>query len=337
MLTTRTLGSQGLTVSALGLGLMGMSQAYGTAEERDERESIATIHRAIELGVHVLRHGRGVRAVTRTRSCWLARSRSSAGRSASASSSRPSSASRSRTATSREWTAGPSTSARPSRARSAGSTPTTSTCSTSIASIPRCRSRTSSARWPSSCARGRCASSVSPRRASRRFAARTPCIRSRRCRASTRCGSATSSPRSSRCCASCGIGLVPFAPLGRGFLTGDVKRAEEYPEDDFRRGDPRYQGENFDANMQAASAVRELAAQKGRDGGADRARVAAAQGRRHRADPGHQAAEVSRGERRGGRHPAHAATEMATLDAALAPEKVAGPRYNESRMSTVDR
>ena len=50
MLPTRTLGSQGLTASAIGLGLMGMSQAYGTAEERDERESIATIHRAIELG-----------------------------------------------------------------------------------------------------------------------------------------------------------------------------------------------------------------------------------------------------------------------------------------------
>src|SRR6478672_11066698 len=50
MLPTRTLGSQGLTVSAIGLGLMGMSQAYGTPDERDERESIATIHRAIELG-----------------------------------------------------------------------------------------------------------------------------------------------------------------------------------------------------------------------------------------------------------------------------------------------
>src|SRR5205809_4892811 len=50
MLPTRTLGTQGLTVSVLGLGLMGMSHAYGTAEERDERESIATIHRAIELG-----------------------------------------------------------------------------------------------------------------------------------------------------------------------------------------------------------------------------------------------------------------------------------------------
>ena len=50
-LATRSLGTQGLTVSALGLGCMGMSQSYGTAEERDERESIATIHRALELGV----------------------------------------------------------------------------------------------------------------------------------------------------------------------------------------------------------------------------------------------------------------------------------------------
>src|SRR5262249_1837630 len=54
MLTTRTLGNQGLTVSALGLGCMGMSQSYGRAEERDERESIATLHRAIELGVTFL-------------------------------------------------------------------------------------------------------------------------------------------------------------------------------------------------------------------------------------------------------------------------------------------
>src|SRR5437868_989471 len=46
---TGKLAKQGLDVSALGLDLMAMSQSYGTAEERDERESIATIHRAIEL------------------------------------------------------------------------------------------------------------------------------------------------------------------------------------------------------------------------------------------------------------------------------------------------
>src|SRR6476659_1841147 len=51
VLRRRTLGKQGLSVSEIGLGLMGMSQSYGTAEERDERESIATIHRALELGL----------------------------------------------------------------------------------------------------------------------------------------------------------------------------------------------------------------------------------------------------------------------------------------------
>src|SRR3954465_12974619 len=54
MLPPRTLGTQGLTVSASPIGLTGPRQAYGSAEERDERESIATIHRAIELGVTFL-------------------------------------------------------------------------------------------------------------------------------------------------------------------------------------------------------------------------------------------------------------------------------------------
>lgn len=57
-----------------------------------------------------------------------------------------------------------------------------------------------------------------------------------------------------------GIGLVPFAPLGRGFLAGDVKRAEEYPDTDFRHNDPRYMGANFDANLAAARKVQEVAA-----------------------------------------------------------------------------
>jgi aryl-alcohol dehydrogenase-like predicted oxidoreductase len=57
-----------------------------------------------------------------------------------------------------------------------------------------------------------------------------------------------------------GIGLVPFSPLGRGFLTGKAKRAEDYPEDDYRsRNDPRIQGKNFDANMKIGEIAREIA------------------------------------------------------------------------------
>jgi aryl-alcohol dehydrogenase-like predicted oxidoreductase len=60
-----------------------------------------------------------------------------------------------------------------------------------------------------------------------------------------------------------GIGLVPYSPLGRGFLTGDVRRAEEYPAGDYRRNDPRFQGANFDANVKAAETVHAMAERKG--------------------------------------------------------------------------
>ena len=65
-----------------------------------------------------------------------------------------------------------------------------------------------------------------------------------------------------------GIGLVPFSPLGRGFLTGRAKRAEDYPKSDFRSsGDPRFQGANFDANMAVADTVRALADARGATAG----------------------------------------------------------------------
>jgi aryl-alcohol dehydrogenase-like predicted oxidoreductase len=133
-----------------------------------------------------------------------------------------------------------------------------------------------------------------------------------------------------------GIGLVPFSPLGRGFLTGEVKRAEEYPEGDFRRSDPRYQGENFDANMRAAEAVREVA----RSLGAKPGQVAIAWLLHKGPDivpiPGTKrvkyleenvaAASVSLSQE-----------QMHALDEALAPERVSGPRYNPVVMSMIDR
>jgi aryl-alcohol dehydrogenase-like predicted oxidoreductase len=59
-----------------------------------------------------------------------------------------------------------------------------------------------------------------------------------------------------------GIGLVPFSPLGRGFLTGAITSPEDFGDDDFRKDHPRFQGEAFAANLRLVDAVRELAAEK---------------------------------------------------------------------------
>lgn len=60
-----------------------------------------------------------------------------------------------------------------------------------------------------------------------------------------------------------GIGFVAYSPLGRGFLSGRIRSIEDLAEDDWRRGTPRFQGENFDRNLQVVDKVRELAASKG--------------------------------------------------------------------------
>jgi aryl-alcohol dehydrogenase-like predicted oxidoreductase len=133
-----------------------------------------------------------------------------------------------------------------------------------------------------------------------------------------------------------GIGLVPFSPLGRGFLSGTARRAEEYPEGDFRRGDPRFQGENFDANMRAASVVKEVAQSKA----ATPSQIALAW-LLHKGDdvvpiPGTKRPQYLE-ENVGAAAVSLSADDMTKLDAALSPEKIAGPRYNERNMQYVDR
>jgi aryl-alcohol dehydrogenase-like predicted oxidoreductase len=133
-----------------------------------------------------------------------------------------------------------------------------------------------------------------------------------------------------------GIGLVPFSPLGRGFLTGEVKRAEDYPEGDFRRNDPRYQGENFDTNVRAAQIVRDIAAaQHARPGqialawllhkGDDIVPIPGTKRRKYLEE--NVAAAAIRLD------PA----QMKALDEALAPGKISGKRYTDKLMSTIDR
>jgi aryl-alcohol dehydrogenase-like predicted oxidoreductase len=63
-------------------------------------------------------------------------------------------------------------------------------------------------------------------------------------------------------CRELGIGLVPYSPLGRGFLTGKIKRFEDLPEHDYRRTSPRFQGENFQRNLDLVKQVEEMAREK---------------------------------------------------------------------------
>jgi aryl-alcohol dehydrogenase-like predicted oxidoreductase len=63
-------------------------------------------------------------------------------------------------------------------------------------------------------------------------------------------------------CRELGIGFVPYSPLGRGFLTGKIQKPEDLPEDDYRRSTPRFQGENFQRNLDIVQRVEEIAREK---------------------------------------------------------------------------
>lgn len=131
-----------------------------------------------------------------------------------------------------------------------------------------------------------------------------------------------------------GIGLVPFSPLGRGFLTGTAKRAEEYAEGDYRRGDPRMQGANFDANMQVVSVIRAMAEKKK----VTPAQLALAwllnKGKDIVPIPGTKKVRYLE-ENVGAANIILSAEDMKTLDESL--PKVKGPRYGQQHMSFIDR
>ena len=63
-------------------------------------------------------------------------------------------------------------------------------------------------------------------------------------------------------CRELGIGFVAYSPLGRGFLTGQIRRFEDFAADDYRRNSPRFQGENFQKNLELVEKIEEIAAAK---------------------------------------------------------------------------
>ena len=335
MLTTRTLGTQGLTVSELGLGLMGMSQSYGTPEERDERESIATIHRAIELGVTFFDTAEAYGPYRNEELLARALAQLAGARD------------RVIVATKFGFTfdatgAIAGVDSRPEHIREAveGSLRRLQTGHIDLLYQHRVDRAV-----PIEDVVGTMSDLV--REGKVRFLGLSEAGEQtiRRAHAVHPISALQSEyslwernlePRIIPLLRELGIGLVPFAPLGRGFLTGAVKRAEEYPEGDFRRGDPRYQGENFDANMRAASAVRDLAARKGVTPGQIALAWLLHKGNDIVPIPGTKHVKYLE-ENVAAADVRLTRDDVAQLDAALRPEKVSGPRYNERQMAQVDR
>jgi len=327
-LTTRKLGQQGLVVSGLGLGCMGMSQSYGTP---DDAESLATIHRALELGVTLFDtaeaygphtneellgralRGRRNQAVIATKFGFRFDGRDYTGLD-------------SRPAHIREAVEGSLRRLGTDRIdllyqhRVDPQVPIEDVVGTMADLVREGKARYLglSEAGVDTIRRAHAVHPISALQSEYSLWERNledeiiPLLRE------------------------LGIGLVPFSPLGRGFLTGTARRAEEYPEGDYRRGDPRFQGANFDANVRAAAVVSEVAAGLGATAGQVALAWVLHKGedfvpipgtkRRRYLEENVDAARVRLGD-----------AEMARLDAALPPSAVAGPRYNERMMALIDR
>ena len=137
-------------------------------------------------------------------------------------------------------------------------------------------------------------------------------------------------------CRRLGVGFVAYSPLGRGFLTGAIQRPEDFAEDDYRRTSPRFQGENFARNLALVDQVRMLAQRKGCRASQLALAWVLAQGedvvpipgtkRRRCLEENAAAVEV-----------ALTAAELAEIDAAFPPDAAAGLRYPEEMMRLVNR
>jgi aryl-alcohol dehydrogenase-like predicted oxidoreductase len=133
-----------------------------------------------------------------------------------------------------------------------------------------------------------------------------------------------------------GIGFVPYSPLGRGFLTGEIRSPEDFAPDDWRRNNPRFQGENFAHNLALVDKVRELAQEAGCTPGQLALAWVLAQGpdivpipgtkRRQYLEQNVEAVDIELG-------PA----QLTELEAIFARGAASGTRYPEAQMGAVNR
>ena len=132
-------------------------------------------------------------------------------------------------------------------------------------------------------------------------------------------------------CRRLGIAFVPYSPLGRGFLTGALKSEDDFAIDDFRRFSPRFQGENFGKNLLLVEQVQTLAAEKGVTAGQLALAWVLAQGDHLIPIPGTKQRKYLE-ENVGALEVKLSASELAALQAIFPASAVAGLRYAEATM-----
>jgi aryl-alcohol dehydrogenase-like predicted oxidoreductase len=137
-------------------------------------------------------------------------------------------------------------------------------------------------------------------------------------------------------CRELGIGFVPYSPLGRGFLTGQIKRFEDLAEDDYRRHSPRFQGENFQRNLALVKKIEDMAAEKGCRPSQLALAWVLAQGEDIVPIPGTKRIPYLE-ENIGALEVTLTAEDLARIDEIAPKGGAAGTRYPESMMSAVNR
>lgn len=137
-------------------------------------------------------------------------------------------------------------------------------------------------------------------------------------------------------CRELGIGFIPFSPLGRGFLTGQIKRFEELEEGDYRRESPRFQGENFQRNLDLVQRVGEIALEKHCSPAQLALAWVLARGEDIIPIPGTKRRKYLQ-ENLGALDVHLTSADLAAIGEAVPKDAFSGPRYSASMMRMVDR